>query len=56
MQGSVWGSLCCVVLMDKLGKLMYNKPELLYYYKGVVAGVAILLQGCGGLSTTTDGR
>ena len=21
MQGSVWGSLCCVVLLDKLGKL-----------------------------------
>ena len=37
MQGSVWGSLCCVVLMDKLGKLLYNKPELFYYYKAVVA-------------------
>ena len=37
MQGSVWGSLCCVVLMDKLGKLFYNNPELLFYYKGVVA-------------------
>ena len=36
MQGSVWGSLCCVVLMDKLGKLAYNNPNLLYYYKGVV--------------------
>ena len=36
MQGSVWGSLCCVVLMDKLGKLVYSRPELLYYYKGVV--------------------
>jgi hypothetical protein len=36
MQGSVWGSLCCVVLMDKLGKLAYNNPELLYYYKGLV--------------------
>ena len=36
MQGSVWGSLCCVVLMDKLGKMAYNNPELLYYYKGVV--------------------
>ena len=36
MQGSVWGSLCCVVLMDKLGKLAYNNPDLLYYYKGVV--------------------
>ena len=22
MQGSIWGSLCCVVMMDKLGKLM----------------------------------
>ena len=37
MQGSVWGSLCCVVLMDKLGKLAYSNPQLLYYYKGVVA-------------------
>ena len=37
MQGSVWGSICCVVLMDKLGKLAYKHPELLYYYKGVVA-------------------
>ena len=36
MQGSLWGSLCCVVLMDKLGKMTYNNPELLYYYKGVV--------------------
>ena len=37
MQGSVWGSLCCVVLMDKLGKLVYNQPELLYQYRGEVA-------------------
>ena len=37
MQGSVWGSLCCVVLMDKLGKLVYNQPELLYHYRGQVA-------------------
>ena len=36
MQGSVWGSLCCVVLMDKLGKLAYGNSDLLYYYKGVV--------------------
>ena len=36
MQGSIWGSLCCVVVMDKLGKLVYNKPELLYRYKGLV--------------------
>ena len=33
MQGSVWGSLCCVVLMDKLGKLVYNNSELMYQYK-----------------------
>ena len=33
MQGSVWGSMCCVVLMDKLGKLAYKNPQLLYYYK-----------------------
>ena len=37
MQGSVFGSLCCVVLIDKLGKLVYNMPELLFYYKGIVA-------------------
>ena len=37
MQGSVWGSICCVVLMDKLGKLAYENPDLLYYYKGLVA-------------------
>ena len=36
MQGSVWGSICCVVLMDKLGKLAYNNPEILYYYKNLV--------------------
>ena len=37
MQGSVFGSICCVVLMDKLGQLVYSNPELLYYYRGVVA-------------------
>ena len=37
MQGSIWGGLCCVVMMDKLGKLIYNeKPEVLFYYKGIV--------------------
>ena len=25
-----------MVLLDKLGKLVYNNPDLLYYYKGVV--------------------
>ena len=28
--------MSCVVLMDKLGKLVYSKPDLLYYYKGIV--------------------
>ena len=36
MQGSVWGSICCVVLMDKLGKLAYKNPEMLFYYKNLV--------------------
>ena len=36
MQGSVWGSICCVVLMDKLGKLAYGNPDILYYYKNLV--------------------
>ena len=36
MQGSIWGSICCVVLMDKLGKLAYNNPDLLYFYNGLV--------------------
>ena len=36
MQGSIFGSLCCVVLMDKLAKLVYNKPDLLYMYKDLV--------------------
>ena len=37
MQGSVWGSICCVVMMDKLGKLAYSNPDLLYTYKGTVS-------------------
>ena len=37
MQGSVWGSLCCVALMDKPGKLAYKNPQLVYMYKVVVA-------------------
>ena len=37
MQGSVWGGICCIALMDKLGQLAYSNPELLDYYRGVVA-------------------
>jgi hypothetical protein len=37
MQGTVWGSLFCTVLMDKLAKHVYENPELIYMYKDVVA-------------------
>ena len=36
MQGSVFGSLGCVVLMNKLGEQLYSNPDMLYYYKGLV--------------------
>jgi hypothetical protein len=35
MQGTVWGSLYCANSMDKLGKLAYSKPDMLYKYHGV---------------------
>ena len=35
MQGIVWGSLMCTGTMDKLGKLAYSLPEILYKYKGI---------------------
>ena len=37
MQGTVWGSLLCTATMDKLPKMMYNTPALLYKYKGEVS-------------------
>ena len=37
MQGSVWGSLFCTASVDKLGQLVYENEELLYWYKGAVA-------------------
>ena len=36
MQGTVWANLCCTVLMDKLGKILYKQPELMYKYKGTI--------------------
>ena len=36
MQGTVWGSLFCTTTMDKLPKMIYNTPELIYKYKGEV--------------------
>ena len=35
MQGTVWGSIMCTGTMDKLGKLAYSLPEILYKYKGI---------------------
>ena len=37
MQGTVWANMFCVVLLDKLGKLVYTNPKLLYYYNQEVA-------------------
>ena len=37
MQGTVWANMFCVVLLDKLGKFVYNNPRLLYYYNQEVA-------------------
>ena len=36
MQGTIWGSFLCTVTMDKIGKFVYDNPELVYKYKGVV--------------------
>ena len=36
MQGTVWGSLFCTAIMDKLGKVKYNQEVMLYKYKGEV--------------------
>ena len=33
MQGTVWANLMCTSTMDKLCKLSYQKPELLYKYR-----------------------
>ena len=36
MQGTIWGSLLCTSTMEKLGKLFYKNPQLMYKYKGKV--------------------
>ena len=36
MQGSVFGSLICTSIMDKLAKMFYKDKNLLYMYKGEV--------------------
>ena len=36
MQGSIFGSLCCTVSMDKLGKHIYKNHDLIYRYKGKI--------------------
>ena len=35
MQGTVWGSLMCIGTIDKLWKLAYSFPDILYKYKGI---------------------
>ena len=37
MQGTVWANMFCVVLLDRLGKLVYSDPKLLFYYKEEIA-------------------
>ena len=34
MQGSVWGSLKCTILMDQLNKTAVSDQSLQYYYRG----------------------
>ena len=34
MQGSVFGSLICTSVMDKLAKMFYNDKSMLFKYKG----------------------
>ena len=36
MQGTVFGSLICTSVMDKLGKIFYNNESLLHKYKNEV--------------------
>ena len=36
MQGTVFGSLICTAVMDKLARIFYNDSQLLYKYKGTV--------------------
>ena len=36
MQGSVFGSIMCTTVMDKLAKPFYSDKTLLYKYKNVV--------------------
>ena len=41
MQGTVWGGIFCTTSMDKLSKLKYENPEMLYNYKGIVGVPAL---------------
>ena len=40
MQGTVWGSLCCISTIDTLA---HSMPELLYQYKGTNTSHPFLL-------------
>ena len=37
MQGTVFGSLICTAVMDKLAKIFYKDENLLYKYKNTVS-------------------
>ena len=61
MQGTIWANICCVVLMDRLGKIAYNNPSLMYKYKGVVdcpplemVDDVLVLQECNNKSRQTN--
>ena len=41
MQGTVWGGIFCTTSMDKLGKLKYENPDMLYLYKDMVGVPAL---------------
>ena len=36
MQGTVFGSIICTSVMDKLAKIFYQEPDLVYKYKNTV--------------------
>ena len=36
MQGTVWAGMQCTATMDKLGKIVYQNPDIAYKYRGKV--------------------
>ena len=63
IQGSVWGSLKCTAIMDKLNKLILQEPQAIYHYKndpsiqiGVLGMVddTLSISECGTTSVTKN--